>query len=556
LPESAGRRPLKIEENPNRGEVIAGLDTPLTPLRFLERAVEAHPDATAIVDGPRRITYREMAATAQRLAAGLRSRGLEHGQAVAVLAANSAEALIAHYAVPLAGGVLVMANTRLAVPEVSYILEHSGAKFLFGDAELLWPVIEAGVGSGVRAVVAHPGPEGTPAALDGAEAYGDWIAEAPARPLPWEVADETVTISINYTSGTTGRPKGAVYTHRGAYLNSLGEVVTQEFAPLTHYLWTLPMFHCNGWCTPWALTAVSGTHVCLRAVRGADIWRLIDEEQITRMAGAPAVLDTTITAGEAHHMGGALAVVTAAAPPSPTTITKFDQLGITVIHVYGLTETYGPYSVCEPQPAWADLPADERATLLSRQGIGMISADRMRVVEQRSDDILVDVPRDGSTMGEIVMRGNNVMKGYFADEEATAEAFRGGWFHSGDLAVMHPDGYVQILDRAKDIVVSGGENITTIEVEQALRTHPGVRDVVVVGAPDDKWGERPKAFVVPAADVDLTEADLIEHVKTRIARYKAPDAVEFLAELPTTSTGKVPKHELRAREWSDHSSGV
>ncbi|MDN5757268.1 MAG: AMP-binding protein [Tomitella sp.] len=535
---------------------MAGLDTPLTPLRFLERSLEGHPDGTAIVDGPRRITYRAMADITQRLAAGLRSRGLKPGESVAVLAPNSAEALIAHYAVPLAGGVLVMINTRLATPEVQYILEHSQARFFFGDAELLRPVVEAGVGDGVRAVVAHPDEDGAAAAFDGAENYGDWIADAPADPLPWEVDDETATIAVNYTSGTTGRPKGVMYTHRGAYLNSLGEVVTQRFDPLVKYLWTLPMFHCNGWCTTWALTAVSGTHVCLRAVRGADIWRLIGQEEITRMAGAPTVMNTMAAAAEAHGMDGRLSLTTAGAPPAPTVLATFEDLGIRVVHVYGLTETYGPYSSCEPKPAWGELPVDERSALKSRQGIGMISADRMRVVEQRSDDVLVDVPRDGKTMGEIVMRGNNVMKGYFRADVATAEAFRGGWFHSGDLAVMHEDGYAQILDRAKDVVVSGGENISTIEVEQALLTHPAVRDVAVVATPDPRWGERPKAFVVSAEGAEVTVDDLIDHVKTRLARYKAPGSIDFVVELPTTSTGKIRKNELREREWSGHSARV
>ncbi|WP_024796657.1 AMP-binding protein [Tomitella biformata] len=535
---------------------MAGLDTPLTPLRFLERAVEGHPGATAIVDGPRRFTYAEMADRVRCLATALRARGLAAGESVAVLAPNSAEALIAHYAVPMAGGVLVMLNTRLAPPEVQYILEHSEARYLFGDAELLRPVLGVAVPAAVRAVIAHPAEDGADSALAGAEDYSSWLASEPDEALSWEVEDETSTIAINYTSGTTGQPKGVMYTHRGAYLNSMGEVVTQGFTPLVRYLWTLPMFHCNGWCTTWALTAVAGTHVCLRAVRGEDVWRLIDEEQITRAAGAPTVLSIMASAPEAHDMAGGLSMVTAGAPPSPTIIAKFEDLGINVVHVYGLTESYGPYSSCEPQPAWAGLTRDERAAMVSRQGIGMISSDRMRVVEQRQDDVLSDVPRDGVTMGEIVLRGNSVMKGYFKAEEATVEAFRGGWFHSGDLAVMHPDGYVQILDRAKDVVVSGGENISTIEVEQALLTHPAVQDVAVVGVPDPRWGERPKAFVVLAPGAQVDEAALIEHVKTRIAKYKAPGVVEFLVQLPTTSTGKIRKNELRDKEWEGRTSRV
>ena len=528
---------------------MSGLDTALTPLRFLERSLEAHPDREAIVDGPRRFTYRQMAETVQNLAEGLVRRGLQPGDTVAVLAPNSAEALIAHYAVPLAGGVLVMLNTRLAPPEVEYILGHSEVKFLFGDAGLLQPVIDAGAANAVETIVVHPDEDGTPGEVTAAdlsvEAYADWTASAPETPRAYEVEDETATITVNYTSGTTGRPKGVMYTHRGAYLNSLGEVVTQDFAALTRYLWTLPMFHCNGWCTTWALTAVSGTHVCIRAVRGPEAWRLIDDEKVTRMAGAPVVLNTIAGAKEAHDLGGSLSITTAGAPPSPTTIALLEGLGIEVIHVYGLTESYGPYSSCEPQPEWAGLPVEERAALKSRQGIGMISAERMLVVELRDDDVLTDVPRDGVTMGEIVMRGNNVMKGYLNAPEDTAAAFRGGWFHTGDLAVMHEDGYVQILDRAKDIVISGGENISTIEVEQALVAHESVAEAAVVGMPDEKWGQRPLAYVVLKPGTEVTEADLIAFVKTRIASYKAPAGVELVDELPTTSTGKIRKNALR-----------
>ena len=528
---------------------MSGLDTALTPLRFLERSLEAHPDREAIVDGPRRFTYRQMAETVQNLAEGLVRRGLKPGETVAVLAPNSAEALIAHYAVPLAGGVLVMLNTRLAPPEVEYILGHSEVKFFFGDAGLLQPVIDAGAANAVDTIVVHPDEDGTPGEVAAAdlsvEAYADWSASAPESPRAYEVEDETATITVNYTSGTTGRPKGVMYTHRGAYLNSLGEVITQDFPALTKYLWTLPMFHCNGWCTTWALTAVSGTHVCIRAVRGPEAWRLIDAEKVTRMAGAPVVLNTIAGAKEAHDLGGSLSITTAGAPPSPTTIALLEGLGIEVIHVYGLTESYGPYSSCEPQPEWTGLPVEERAKLKSRQGIGMISADRMRVVELRDDDVLTDVPRDGVTMGEIVMRGNNVMKGYLNAPEATAEAFRGGWFHTGDLAVMHEDGYVQILDRAKDIVISGGENISTIEVEQAIVAHESVAEAAVVGMPDEKWGQRPLAYVVLKPGTEVTEADLIAFVKTRIASYKAPAAIEFVDELPTTSTGKIRKNALR-----------
>jgi fatty-acyl-CoA synthase len=335
-----------------------------------------------------------------------------------------------------------------------------------------------------------------------------------------------------------------MYSHRGAYLNSLGEVLHSEHGPDSVYLWTLPMFHCNGWCTAWGVTAIGGRHVCLRAVRGDRIWQLLEQEKVTHLNGAPTVLTTLANAEEAHPLERPLVVTTAGAPPSPTTIAQCEGLNARVVHVYGLTETYGPYSLCQWQEGWEDLEVGERAALLSRQGVGMIHAERLRVV----DDEMNDVPADGETMGELVMRGNNVMKGYFEDEEATAEAFRGGWFHSGDLGVMHPDGYVELRDRAKDVVISGGENISTVEIEQALLTHEAVLDVAVIGVPDEKWGERPKAFVVLKPGTQADEQELIDYVRSIIAHYKAPKAVDFLDELPKTSTGKVPKFELRERE--------
>jgi fatty-acyl-CoA synthase len=312
------------------------------------------------------------------------------------------------------------------------------------------------------------------------------------------------------------------------------------------------MFHCNGWCTPWAVTAIGGRHVCLRAVRGERIWELLDQEEVTHLNGAPTVLATLVGAEEAHPLERPLVVTTAGAPPSPTTIAQCERINGRVVHVYGLTETYGPYSVCQWQEGWEDLDAEGRAGLLARQGLGMIQAERLRVV----DEEMHDVPADGETMGEIVMRGNNVMKGYFEDEEATAEAFRGGWFHSGGLGVVQPDGYVRLLDRAKDVVVSGGENISTVEVEQALASHDAVLEAAVIGVPDEKWGERPKAFVVLKPGADAGEQDIIDHVHSAIARYKAPKAVAFLDELPKTSTGKVQKFELREREWAGQDSKI
>lgn len=537
---------------------MSGLDTPLTPLRFLGRTAEVHPEKVAVIDGKRTFTYREFAATITRLAHAFRASGVGPGDRVAYLASNSAELLAAHYAVPLAGGILVATNTRLAAEEVAYICDHSGASLLVGDAPLLRDLGNGIPFETVREIVEIPCADGKYADLPGTVRYEDVLARGSDDTLPWEVDDENRTIAINYTSGTTGRPKGVMYTHRGAYLSSLGAVYHQGFDLDTRYLWTLPMFHCNGWCTTWAVTAASGTHVCLRAVRGDAMWELIDTERIDHLCGAPTVLATLARAPQAHALDRPLTIVTAGAPPSPTIISTIRGLGATLVHVYGLTETYGPYSVCEPKPQWRELDQDRRSQLLARQGVGMLSADYLRVVRPTPDDKghLVDVAPDGNDMGEIVMRGNNVMKGYFGDEAGTANAFTGGWFHSGDLGVMHPDGYVQLLDRAKDVVISGGENISTIEVEQALLSHPSVADVAVIGVPDELWGERPKAFVVLAPSADAAEDELVAHVKTKIASYKAPRSIEFTVALPKTSTGKVRKNELRDVEWSGAASKI
>ena len=486
--------------------------TPVTPLRFLERSAEVYPDKVAIVHGDRRTTYRDFAGEATRLARALQASGIEAGDRVAYLCPNIPELLIAHFAVPLAGAVLVAINTRLATEEVRYICDHSGAKLLVVDSELR--SIVAPVEDELETVreivtITDPALEVEVAEAPDGPRYPDLLERGSDEPLAWTVEDELAAITINYTSGTTGKPKGVTYTHRGAYLNSLGEVLHSEHRSDSVYLWTLPMFHCNGWCTAWGVTAIGGRHVCLRAVRGDRIWELLEQEKVTHLNGAPTVLTIMASAEEAHRLERPLVVTTAGAPPSPTTIARCERLNARVVHVYGLTETYGPYSVCQWQEGWEDLDVEERAALLSRQGLGMIQAERLRVVDEEMND----VPADGETMGEIVMRGNNVMKGYFEDEEATAEAFRGGWFHSGDLGVMQPDGYVQLRDRAKDVVVSGGENISTVEIEQALLTHEAVLDAAVIGVPDEKWGERPKAFVVLKPGEEASEQELIDHVQ-------------------------------------------
>jgi len=530
--------------------------TALTPLAFLGRSAEVFADKTAIVYGDRRWTYRAFAGEATRLARALQASGVRPGDRVAYLCPNIPELLVANFAVPLAGAILVPLNTRLSPDEIDYICNHAGAELLVADTEFLPPVPEVLARSGtIREVVAvsdplGPGPDtiGDLATIT----YAELLSRGSDEPLPWAVDDELSTISINYTSGTTGQPKGVMYSHRGAYLNALGEIIHQRFDPESVYLWTLPMFHCNGWCTPWAVTGIGATHACLRAVRGDVIWRLFDTEGVTHLDGAPTVLVTIANAPQAHPLDQQLVATVAGAPPSPTVIARMRELGARIVHVYGMTELYGPYSVNEWQPHWNDLPAAEQARLQARQGVAMIQADPIRVVDRN----MVDVPRDGITMGEIVMRGNNVMTGYFADEKATAEAFRGGAMHSGDLGVMHPDGYVELRDRAKDIIISGGENISTVEVEHAIESHPAVLEAAVVGVPDEKWGERPKAFVVLRPGAEASEADLLEHVRAHIARYKAPKAVELLDALPRTSSGKVQKFELREREWAGHTSRI
>jgi fatty-acyl-CoA synthase len=526
-------------------------NTQLTPLTFLGRSAEVYPDKTAIIYGDRRHTYREFAAEATRVAHALRGSGVEPGDRVAYLLPNIPEMLVAHFAVALAGGVLVAINTRLSTEEIRYILDHSGCKLLVVDAAL-YPAV-APVARELKTVEeiitvidpANPG-DGTGSGI----AYEDLLARGRDDDLPWTVEDEDATISINYTSGTTGRPKGVMYHHRGAHLNSYGEIVHSSHTPDSVYLWTLPMFHCNGWCTPWALTAIGGTHVCLREVRGDVIWGLIREHGVTHLNGAPTVVTTILRDKAASKLESPIVITTAGAPPSPTTIRAAEDMGFRIVHVYGLTETYGPYSVNAYRTE--DLQGDDRSAKQARQGVRMICADRMRVVDKDMND----VPRDGATLGEVVMRGNNVMKGYWDDPAATEKAFEGGWFHSGDLGVMHPDGYVELRDRAKDVVISGGENISTIEVEQAVVSHPAVLEAAVIGVPDEKWGERPKAFVVLGEGQSATPDELIEHVKTKIARYKAPRDVEIVEALPKTSTGKVQKFELREKEWGGRTSRV
>jgi fatty-acyl-CoA synthase len=385
-----------------------------------------------------------------------------------------------------------------------------------------------------------------PRVFDGPE-YEEFVAVAPDPTLPFRVDDEETTCSINYTSGTTGRPKGVMYSHRGAYLNALSEIVAHRLDPGSVFLWTLPMFHCNGWCFPWGVTGAGGRHVLLRRVEPPRVWQLVAEEGVTHFNGAPTVLIMLINDPSAPkgRLARPLRIATGGAPPSPTLLAQWEAIGAELTHLYGLTETYGPHTYCDWHPEWNAEPPEVRARLRARQGVPNLVACELRVVDAE----MRDVPVDGETMGEVVMHGNNVMQGYFEDPAATAEAFRGGWFHSGDMAVMHADGYIELRDRKKDIIISGGENISTIEVEQAIAQHPDVLEVAVIAVPDEKWGEVPKAFVVLKEDRRLTEADVVAHCRRVLAHFKCPKAVAF-GPLPKTSTGKVQKFVLREREWA------
>ena len=524
--------------------------TQLTPLLLLERAADVFADKVAIIYRDRTITYQEFKEATTRLGRALLASGIRPGDRVAYLMPNLPELLIAHVGVPLVGAVLVAVNTRLSGAEVAYILGHCEASLLVVDADLFSAVAPHldDLASLKGVVVSDDLGAGIPA---GSTDYQDFLASGGDEPLPYRVDDEHRPISINYTSGTTGTPKGVIYTHRGAYLNALAELIHSRHHPGSVYLWTLPMFHCNGWCTTWAIAGIGGTNVCLRSVDPGTVWDLIERFGVTHLNGAPTVLISLANHPAARPFGRPFIITTAGAPPSPTIIGQMTSLGADVVHVYGLTETYGPYTVCEVQDGWAD-DEEQKVRLMARQGVAYLGADPIRVV----DSDMEDVPRDGTTMGEVVMRGNNVMGGYFRDEEATARAFRGGWFHSGDLAVWHPDGYIELRDRAKDIIISGGENISTIEVEQAVASHPAVLECAVVARPDEYWGERPQAFVVLKAGLMVEPAEIIEHVRSRLAGYKAPDVVEIVEALPKTSTGKIQKYVLREQVWAGHASRI
>jgi len=528
---------------------------PMTPLALLERTLRVFPERPAVVYGEQRWSYQRFADEIGRLAGALVRAGVAPGDRVAFLTPNVPELLVAHLAVLQVKAVLVAINTRLQAEEVGYILNHSGARVVFCDPELAGAVQGAPSGLAARPRLVNvedavAGVRGRP--LDG-PSYAEFVDGAPVLPVRGEVDDEDRITSLNYTSGTTGRPKGVMYTHRGAFLNAFGEMYVHGLERDSVFLWTLPLFHCNGWCFPWAVTGAGGTHVMLRAVDPVRIRALIDAEGVTHFNGAPTVL---LMIAESEAFRGVrfeprLRVATGGAPPSPTILRRMEELGIRVIHLYGLTETYGPHVYCEMQRDWEDLDVEGRARVMARQGVPYHHAIHLRVV----DDEMRDVPTDGAAMGEVVMRGNNVMKGYFEDPEATAQAFRGGWFHSGDIGVVHPDGYIELRDRKKDIIISGGENISTIEVEHTVVKHPAVLECAVVSMPHEKWGEVPKAFVSLRPGAAASERDIIEFCRERLAHFKCPKAVEF-RELPKTSTGKIQKFRLREKEWAGRAKKI
>jgi fatty-acyl-CoA synthase len=510
----------------------------LNPVSFLYRSAAVHPGRVAVVHGERRYTYSELCERVNRLASALRHHGLEPHDRVAALCPNVPALLELHHGVPAAGGVLVAINTRLSSSEVRHILGHSGARMLFVDAELESLITDPP--AGLEIVLVDDDGQTT-------DPYEQLLAEGDPAGVPSLLLNEEEPIAIDYTSGTTGSPKGVVYSFRGAYLNALGEVIEADLGHHPVYLWTLPMFHCNGWCFPWAVTAAGGTHVCLRQVDPALSWRLFKEEGVTHYNGSPTVQIALVNHPDAARLERQVTSLVAGAPPSPTLLARLEELNIRAVHVYGLTETYGPQTLCVKQEGWDELPAADRARLLARQGHQYITADGVRVV----DDQLQDVPHDGATMGEVVMRGNNVMVGYFAGEEATRTAFEGGWFHSGDLAVWHHDGAIELRDRGKDVIISGGENISSIEVEQAICAHAAVLECAVVAIPHESWGERPKAFVTLKEGTTASEGEIIAFCRQRLAHFKCPEEISF-GPLPKTSTGKVQKFALREPEWASY----
>ncbi len=542
---------MRFAEHPKTSPYQQDLDknpanhAPLTPISFLERAADVYPGRTAVIHGSWRADYAELRRRCRKLASALAARGVRPGDTVAVMLPNVPAMLDAHYGIPMAGAVINALNVRLEAETIAYILDHGEAKVLLTDIEYA-PVIKAALAQAER----------RPLVVDvldtefevagerlGEVAYEELLAEGDPAFEPLYPADEWQAIALGYTSGTTGRPKGVVTHHRGAYLNAIGDVLVWDMGLNPVYLWTLPMFHCNGWCFPWAVALQGGTQVCLRRVEPAAIYAAIAEHKVTHLCGAPVVMGMIINATPEQRRPFAQRVhmMTAASAPPAAVLQAMAGLNIKVTHAYGLTEVYGPATVCAWQEAWDRLPEPEQARLQARQGVRYPVLEGLEVMDPES---MRPVERDGRTIGEVMMRGHDVMKGYLKNARATEDAFRGGWFHTGDLGVIHQDGYIEIKDRSKDIIISGGENISSIEIESALYRHPAVLEAAVVARPDSKWGETPCAFVTLKTGMQASEQELIEHCRSVLAHFKCPKTVIF-SELPKTSTGKVQKNLLR-----------
>ena len=541
---------MSIEQQGN--PYAQGLDkcaanyVPLTPLSFLERSAYIYPDRLAVIHGQRRYTWKEVEARARRLASALKARGIGPGDTVATVLNNTPEMYEAHFGVPATGAVLNTINTRLDAEAVAFILNHGEAKVLLTDREysrIMAKAVEM-AGRTDMLVIDVDDPEYVgPGSRIGSIDYEALLAEGNPEAAFDMPEDEWNAISLNYTSGTTGNPKGVVYHHRGAYLNAMSNIVSWGMPPHSVYLWTLPMFHCNGWCFAWTMAANAGVNVCLRRVDPRLIFEAIREHKVTHYCGAPIVHSMLANAPEQWREGinHKVAGLIAAAPPPAAVIEGMAKIGFDITHVYGLTETYGPASVCAKHDHWADLPVAEQVALNGRQGVRYHAQEGITVMDPLT---MQEVPWDGQTMGEIMFRGNLVMKGYLKNEKATEESFAGGWYHTGDLAVMQPDGYVKIKDRSKDVIISGGENISSIEVEDALYKHPAVMAAAVVAAPDPKWGEVPAAFIELREGSEATEEDIRQHCREHLAGFKTPKIITF-CELPKTSTGKIQKFVLR-----------
>ena len=523
---------------------------PLSPLSFLSRTARVFPEHPAMIHGQTRRSWSETAQRCRRLASALTGRGIGHGDTVAVMAPNIPELFEAHFGVPMTGAVLNALNIRLDAASLAYILDHGEAKVLLTDTEFASVIQEALHRCKVNPLVVDiDDSEGPGGERLGSILYDEFLAEGDPDYAGNFPSDEWDAISLNYTSGTTGDPKGVVYHHRGAYLNSLSNLVGWDMGHHPVYLWTLPMFHCNGWCFPWSLAAVAGTSVCLRKVDAANIYSAIADYGVTHFCAAPVVLNFVVNASaeEKRALQHTVHVMTAAAPPPAAVLAAMEEAGFSMTHVYGLTETYGPAVICAWHREWDQLPLEEQAKVKSRQGVPYHALEELQIL---NPDTLDPVATDGSSMGEVMFRGNVVMKGYLKNAKATEEAFAGGWFHSGDLGVTHADRYIQLKDRSKDIIISGGENVSSIEIEDVLYRHPAVLEAAVVARPDDQWGETPCAFVTLKSSADrVDEQALIEFCRNNMAHYKSPKTIVF-GDLPKTSTGKVQKFKLREQAYT------